>query len=202
MPPMTLLVWLALEFLFLGTGVAFIVASAMFRPAEFSAPHPVDAGTWTLLQNTPLISAVINGAFIFLTFVLAIPGFLRAKDKFFLRLHSWALIACGATSLVVGLIVWVSTLRTRTNLGDMWMQKSTAELSALQKQFQCCGYYDANIPPFFQDSTCPNVLAAARIGPCVGPFSAFANNLLDVIFTLLFGFVGTCTVSEVIPCLG
>ena len=56
-------------------------------------------------------------------------------------------------------------------------------------QFSCCGYYDANTPPFVTDSTCPNVLAAARIGPCVGPFSAFANNLLDIIFTTLFGFV-------------
>ena len=25
----------------------------------------------------------------------------------------------------------------------------------------------------------------------MGPFSAFANNLLDIIFTSLFGFVGT-----------
>ena len=37
-------------------------------------------------------------------------------------------------SLIVGLIIWISTLRTRTNLGDVWARKSTTEQSALQKQ--------------------------------------------------------------------
>ena len=80
------------------------------------------------------IAAYINAALIFATFLLAIPGFLHAKDKHFLRLHAWAIIVCGATSLVVGLIIWVSTLQTRTMLGYVWAQKSTEEQSQLQKQ--------------------------------------------------------------------
>ena len=59
---------------------------------------------------------------------------LRAKDWLFLRLHAWGLLACGLTSMVVGLIVWISTLRTRTSLGDLWARKSLEEQSALQKQ--------------------------------------------------------------------
>ena len=60
----------------------------------------------------------------------------------------------------------------------------------MSAQFECCGYLDAQTPPFIKDKTCPNVLAAARIGPCIGPFSSFANNLLDIVFTAMFGLVG------------
>lgn len=41
-----------------------------------------------------------------------------------------------------------------------------------------------------QDSTCTTQLVATQRGGCVGPFSNFANQYLDVIFTALFGVVG------------
>ena len=50
----TLLIFLGLELLFLGTGAALLATAIVFRPAAFSDPHPVDDATWTLLQNTPL----------------------------------------------------------------------------------------------------------------------------------------------------
>lgn len=58
------------------------------------------------------------------------------------------------------------------------------------KQFNCCGYFNSTSPPFALDATCPNALvAAARVG-CVTPFSSFANNFLDLVFTGAFGIVG------------
>lgn len=33
---------------------------------------------------------------------------------------------------------------------------------------------------------------AANLGGCIGPFSSFANQYLDVIFTAAFGVVGEC----------
>ena len=58
------------------------------------------------------------------------------------------------------------------------------------RQFDCCGYVNATTPPFVQDSTCTNALAAAQKGGCIGPFSSFTNKYLDQIFTAAFGIVG------------
>ena len=38
-----------------------------------------------------------------------------------------------------------------------------------------------------QDSTCTNSLVAASLQGCVTPFSNFANNFLDIVFTAAFG---------------
>lgn len=45
-------------------------------------------------------------------------------------------------------------------------------------------------PPFVTDSTCTSALVAAQLGGCVGPFSTYANNFLDLVFTAAFGIVG------------
>ena len=39
------------------------------------------------------------------------------------------------------------------------------------------------------DTTCVSAATAARLGPCVTPFSVFANRFLGVVFTSFFGFV-------------
>jgi hypothetical protein len=43
---------------------------------------------------------------------------------------------------------------------------------------------------FVTDSTCTNAIVAATKPGCVTPFSSFANNYLDLIFTAAFGIVG------------
>jgi len=50
---------------------------------------------------------------------------------------------------------------------------------------------NSTFPPFVQDNICPSAAAAAGKQGCVGPFSNFNNSFLDVIFTALFGVVGT-----------
>lgn len=56
-------------------------------------------------------------------------------------------------------------------------------------QFQCCGYLNSTAS-FAVDDVCPNAMAAANMPGCSGPFSAFANARLDIVFTGLFGIVG------------
>lgn len=58
------------------------------------------------------------------------------------------------------------------------------------QQFNCCGYANSTSPPFVTDNTCPNPIVAASQNGCVSPFSTFANNFLDVVFTGAFGIVG------------
>lgn len=43
---------------------------------------------------------------------------------------------------------------------------------------------------FMVDSFCTNAAVAATKVGCVGPFSTYANNFLDVVFTAAFGCVG------------
>jgi hypothetical protein len=57
-------------------------------------------------------------------------------------------------------------------------------------QLKCCGYMNSTSPPFVVDTTCTNSLVAENLGGCVGPFSTFANNFLDLVFTGAFGIVG------------
>lgn len=58
-------------------------------------------------------------------------------------------------------------------------------------QFNCCGYTNSTTTPFFEtDATCTSPAVAASLGGCVGPFSTFGNNYLDLIFTGAFGVVG------------
>ena len=45
-------------------------------------------------------------------------------------------------------------------------------------------------PPFVADRICPDSRTAVAKMGCVGPFSSFANNFLDLVFTSAFGIVG------------
>jgi hypothetical protein len=62
-------------------------------------------------------------------------------------------------------------------------------------QFKCCGYLDLSTPPYVQDTTCTNDAVAMMLGGCAAPFSAFANKLLDIVFTTMFGIVGKSWIS-------
>src|SRR6266536_1884357 len=61
---------------------------------------------------------------------------------------------------------------------------------ANKNQLNCCGYLNSTSPPFVFDNVCPNAQVAAAMVGCVKPFSTYANNFLDTIFTGAFGIVG------------
>ncbi|KAL9106991.1 MAG: hypothetical protein Q9227_008027 [Pyrenula ochraceoflavens] len=135
------------------------------------------------------LAAIVNAIFIFATFLLSIPALLSATNRLMLKIHGYAVIVCGIFTMILGLVVWFETLKTRANLSRVWARQSSPMQSLLQQQFNCCGYMNATSPPFVTDQTCTNPLVAANKGGCVGPFSSFANQYLDVIFTADFGIV-------------
>ncbi len=104
-----------------------------------------------------------------------------------LRFHGYAVIFCATFSLVIGLVIWFETLKTRSNMGALWAQQTPHVQSLLQQRFQCCGYLSATSPPFVPDNTCTNSLVAASLQGCITPFSNFANNYLNIVFTAVFG---------------
>jgi hypothetical protein len=107
-----------------------------------------------------------------------------------LHIHAYMTVVCGIFSLCLGVAIWFSTLRTRSRLLTLWMNEPPLVQSLLQQRFNCCGYNNFTAPPFIQDVTCTNSIIAEQKGGCIRPFSNFANQYLDQIFTALFGMVG------------
>ena len=134
-------------------------------------------------------AGIINSIFIFVTFLFSFPGILSPTNRTMLKLHGYMVVLSGFFTLILGLIVWFETLKTRTNLSTVWAKQPANVQSLLQQKFNCCGYTNFTTPPFIQDSVCTNPLVAANLGGCVSPFGSFANQFLDIVFTADFGIV-------------
>ncbi|KFZ00953.1 hypothetical protein V501_10331 [Pseudogymnoascus sp. VKM F-4519 (FW-2642)] len=135
-------------------------------------------------------AAMVNAIIMFITFLTTIPALLMPTSRMWLKLHGYLVFICAMVSMVIGLVLWFDTLKTRSNLSTVWAAQAQEVQSLLQQKLKCCGYLSSNSPPFFQDSVCTNPLVAAQLSGCVGPFSTLANNFLDLIFTAAFGVVG------------
>ena len=129
---------------------------------------------------------MVNSVMMFLAFAISIPALFMKTNRLLLGIHSWLVVLCALFTLGIGLEIWFSTLETRSNLEPIWNSQSSFIQSMLQFKFQCCAYRDTSL--FVQDPTCPSAAVAARLGPCMGPFSVFANHFLDVVFTTFFAF--------------
>ncbi|OAP61119.1 hypothetical protein AYL99_03320 [Fonsecaea erecta] len=140
-----------------------------------------------LLDNCPLTVSVVNSIIMFITFLLSVPALFMPRNRTFLKIHAAGIVVAALLTLAVGLDIWYSTLQTKKNLAPIWNAQSPAIQTMLQTKFQCCGYSNPSL--FVKDQTCASAATAARLGPCVTPFSTFANRFLDVVFTTFFGFV-------------
>jgi hypothetical protein len=129
MPDKVLITFLGVEFLFLATGAIILAVFMLFRPGAHNNIMGSDAATMLLLGQTPLTAALVNAIVIFITFGMALPGILMAKDRLFLRIHSYMVLLCTLITLVLGLTIWFTTLQTRANLSVMWARQ-TAQVYA------------------------------------------------------------------------
>lgn len=126
----------------------------------------------------------------FFTFLMTVPVVILPSNRGFLKIQGWLTTACAVFTLVLGLAIWFDTLKTRANLETVWGRQDQVRQGLLQQKFNCCGYLNATAPPFVTDATCPDPIVAVQKQGCVGPFAAFANGYLDLIFTAAFGVVG------------
>ncbi|KAL8941174.1 MAG: hypothetical protein Q9216_002403 [Gyalolechia sp. 2 TL-2023] len=185
MLPKYLFSFLLADALFAATG-ALLVAVILLSKSAMNVPTPENVAPNLLLSHTPLNGALADAGLIFLAFLISIPGLIAKANRTWFKVHSWMVLICILVTLVIGLEIWFSTLKTRSNLGVMWQKESPEIQELLQKRFQCCGYMEI---PFHKDSTCPNQPDALAKTDCVGPFSNFANDFLDLVFTAIFGMV-------------
>ncbi|EAS30338.3 tetraspanin [Coccidioides immitis RS] len=184
-----LLTYLVADVLFLGGGALILTVALTARDKIRSAPTLDNVAERLLLAHCPQLGEIINAGFVFFTFLLSIPAIIQSNDRIWMKIHGWMVVISGFITLIIGLIIWFLTLRTRSTLSDAWGNETPEVQSLLQQRFNCCGYLNSTSPPFQVDKTCPTDLDAAQKPGCVGPFSNFANSFLDVIFTADFGIV-------------
>ncbi|KAL8654354.1 MAG: hypothetical protein Q9210_001549 [Variospora velana] len=185
MLPKYIFPYLVADTLFVATG-GLLVAVILMSKSVMNVPTTDDVAPNLLLAHAPLNGALADAGLIFATFVISLPALVLANDRIWLKVHSWMVLVCIMLTLVIGLDVWFSTLKTRANLAVMWSQENPQIQQLLQERWQCCGYMNI---PFHTDSTCPTPVIALSKTNCVGPFSNYANNFLDLVFTAIFGMV-------------
>lgn len=80
------------------------------------------------------VGAIANGALIFFAFVLSLPALSLQKTRGWLKLYGWAVLVSAIVTLAIGLAIWFSTLKTRSNLRTFWAEESPAVQSLLQQR--------------------------------------------------------------------
>lgn len=181
-------------FIFVGLNLVYLLCAGLhlfiplFTRAQLKeGPTLSNVANNLLLDECPLTASMVNAGLMFLSFLISVPAMFKKQNLVLLQIHAWTIVACAVFTLGIGLEIWFSTLKTRSNLEPLWNRQSTFVQSMLQFKFKCCGYNDPKV--FITDGTCPNVADATRHGGCMGPFALFANQFLDVVFTTFFAFV-------------
>ncbi|KAI6249475.1 hypothetical protein HI914_02762 [Erysiphe necator] len=185
-----LLAYVVFDLLFAITGIILLITALSMQSQLSQTPNLENVAKNLILDSCPLKAAIANGILVLAIFVMSIPSIAMPRARGLLKLTGYFVFVSAVFTMVLGLTIWFETLKTRKNLLAIWKMQDVSVQSLLQTKYQCCGYTNSTSPPFVVDNTCPNpTIAAARLG-CVFPFSAFANNFLDVIFTAIFGMVG------------
>jgi len=185
-----LLTFVGVDILFVVAGALLLVFGLMMQDDISQTPTLETAARNLLLLQCPLSAAIGNAVLVFVTFVVSIPAIVIPSSRGWLKLHGYLVVVCAVYTLILGLSIWFETLKERRNLSGIWTAQPASTQSLLQQKLKCCGYTNSTSPPFVVDNVCTNSLIAANLGGCVGPFSTFANNFLDVVFTGAFGIVG------------
>jgi hypothetical protein len=183
------------------SGLALIFVAAASIMMGFSVivgqirdePNPVDgmeAARHLMYKRFPLEAGIANAIMMFITFLLVLPGLLT-PTRGLLKVGSGAIVVCAIFTLCIGIFLWVLTLNTKGTFFPTWKQQSQEIQALMENSFACCGYFNSTTPAFVTTSeVCPSPAAAALMRGCAGPVASFTNELLDDIFTAVFGVVG------------
>lgn len=107
-----------------------------------------------------------------------------------LKLGVYMTVVSAIFSMVLGLWLWIMTLKTKESFHLLWLAQPANVQDLMQTQFGCCGYFNSTSPAFVTDATCPSPAAAALMKGCSAPITSFLNVFIDNIFTAVFGMVG------------
>lgn len=79
-------------------------------------------------------AAIVNAIIMFVTFLTTIPALLMPTSRMWLKLHGYLVFVCAMVSMVIGLVLWFDTLKTRSNLSDVWAAQTQEVQSLLQQK--------------------------------------------------------------------
>ncbi|GAP92765.1 putative tetraspanin [Rosellinia necatrix] len=182
--------FVGIDILFAATGALILGFSVVVRNTCFDAPIDGDMAARDLLyQQFPFSAGIGNGIFTFFAFALTLPA-LATNSRTWLKVAAFFIVVDAIFTLVIGLELWILTLRIKDTFGKIWIQQPLEVQGLMQNAFECCGYFNSTSPPFHTDATCPSPATAALMPGCATPLSRFSNTFIDNIFTALFGVVG------------
>ncbi|KAK0733632.1 hypothetical protein B0T26DRAFT_30494 [Lasiosphaeria miniovina] len=185
-----LLTYAVFDFIFVAMGIVIIVFSTTVQKFQFEVPTDGKQAARNLLyQRFPFTAAIINSVGIFITFVITVPG-LITPVRSWLKVGAYLTTVNAIFTLVIGLYLWIQTLRTKGDFAPIWGNQTAAVQDLMQAAFQCCGYFNSTSPAFVTNPTCQSPASAALMRGCATPITSFANIFVDDIFTSLFGMVG------------
>ncbi|KAJ9155607.1 Tetraspanin [Pleurostoma richardsiae] len=142
-----------------------------------------------LYRQFPLTAGIVNAVFMFVTFMATIPAIVM-PTRGWLKFSGYLVTVCAIFTVVLGLDMWILTLRSKENLFPLWTAQDSTVQDLMQTTFACCGYFNSTTPAFVTDTTCPSPAAAAMMRGCAAPIASFANVFVDDIFTAAFGMAG------------
>jgi len=184
------LTYVLADIVFVVSGGLLIIFALMTEVEMTKAPTVATVARNLLFQQCPLQASIGNAVLVFVTFLISVPAMIMPMTRGWLKLSGYMTVVCALYTMILGLTLWFQTLKTRENLQTVWNSQPNTTQSLIQQKLNCCGYLNSTSPMFVLDSTCPNALVAASTVGCIGPFSTYGNNFLDLIFTGAFGIVG------------
>lgn len=190
MADMIFLVFVAMDILFAVCGGLLLAFALVAKGMISKIATDTTIGMDLMMDQCPVQAVVANAALVFLAFAMSLPALVLPNNRGWLKAFGYMVVVNVVFTLVIGLNIWVQTLKTRSNLGVVFEGLNDSRKSMLQQEFSCCGYRNMTSPPFVRDNVCPNSVIANQMRPCIVPFTAFSNNTLDKIFTGAFGIVG------------
>ena len=79
-------------------------------------------------------ATIANSVVVFFTFLLSVPAMIMPSSRGWLKIHGYMTVVCAAFTMSLGLVMWFETLKTRTELFNIWTQQSAATQSLIQQE--------------------------------------------------------------------
>jgi hypothetical protein len=80
------------------------------------------------------VAIIGDAVVVFITFAISIPAMVMPTARSWLKLHGYMTVICALFTMVVGLVIWLETLRARENLLPVWEKLPGTTQSLIQQQ--------------------------------------------------------------------
>lgn len=127
-----LLTTVVADLLFLASGACQLAFSLIVKNTMNDPPEEGKQTARNLLyQRFPLEAGIVNAIFIFVTFLVTLPG-LATPARGWLKLSTVLITICAIFTMCIGIFLWVLTLKTGNDFFEIWMKQEPSVQSLMQ----------------------------------------------------------------------